>query len=272
VSISNLEIQHLVQDLKSKEIAAKIKAQRELFKKGISQVDYLISLLPNESAEVQCVICQVLGLSKNEKALEPLAKLFEHENPTLRCFAAGALGRLGDHRALIPLSLALTEELEEDPSVRAEAASALGKLGNIKAVEPLINSLINDKDKEVRSKAALALGLLGDCRAVEPLIDKIGYDFYVQRNAAIALGNLKDERGIAPLVKLLSDKILGEIAYYSLAKIDNAFLKMSKDEIMRKYKKLEDDETEKSSKDEEIVFDLDELLANMQDKNLDDEK
>ncbi|MHA1299539.1 MAG: HEAT repeat domain-containing protein [Candidatus Helarchaeota archaeon] len=211
-------------------------------------------------------MCQVLGMSKNPVALEPLLKLFEHENFTLRSFAAGALGRLGDNRALIPLTLALSEDMEEDPHVRAEVAAALGKLGNIDAVEHLINSLLNDVDKEVRSKSALALGLIGDKRAVEPLIERFGYDYYVQRNAAIALGYLQDKRAIGSLVRLLSDQILGEIAYYALGKIDRSFLQMSKDEIILQFKK-EDAPIKDKSDETDISLDLDDLLANVQDKN-----
>ncbi|NVM02296.1 MAG: HEAT repeat domain-containing protein [Candidatus Helarchaeota archaeon] len=265
MSEEELKVKQLIKDLKSPNDIDRIIAQKELFKDGINNVEYLTKILPNEPVDVQCVICQVMGLAKNPIAFEPIVKLFEHENSTLRCYAAGALGRIGDERAMIPLKLALSEEIEEDPSVRAEVAAALGKLGNNDAVETLIDSLINDRDKEVRSKAALALGMLGDKRAVEPLIERFGYDFYVQRNAAIALGSLKDERAIEPLARLLSDQILGEIAYYALASIDPSFLEKSKDEIIRMYKKPE--ESEELEEKVDIVIDLDDLLRKLQDNN-----
>lgn len=165
--------------------------------------------------------------------------------------------------------MALTEDFEENPSVRADVATALGKLGNNEAVEPLINALMNDRDKEVRSRAALALGVLGDLRAVEPLIERIDYDFYVQRNSAIALGSLKDRRAIEPLVGLLSDQILGEIAYYALASIDSSFLAMSKDEILAHYKKPTG--KEEISEEPDIVLDLEDLLRSMQNEKSENE-
>ncbi|MFX0136231.1 MAG: HEAT repeat domain-containing protein [Candidatus Hodarchaeota archaeon] len=263
--VEESELKQIIEDLKSPNDIDRIIGQKELFKKGINNIEYLITILPHEPVDVQCVICQVTGLAKNPIAFEPIVKLFEHENSTLRCYAAGALGRIGDERAIIPLKLALTEEIEEDPAVRAEVAVALGKLGNNDAVEPLIYSLINDRDKEVRSKAALALGMLNDKRSVEPLIERFGYDFYVQRNTAIALGRLKDKRAIEPLVRLLSDQILGEIAYYALASIDPSFLEMSKDEIIRMYKKPE--ETKEIEEKVDIVIDLDDLLRKLQDQD-----
>ncbi|MFX1452570.1 MAG: HEAT repeat domain-containing protein [Promethearchaeota archaeon] len=265
MSEEELEVKKYIEDLKSLEDYTRIIAQRKLFKIGVNNVEFIIQKLPNEPVDVQCVICQVLGLAKNPIAFEPIVKLFEHENPTLRCYAAGALGRMGDQRALIPLKLALSEEYEEDPSVRAEVATALGRLGIKGALDALIESLQNDRDKEVRSKAAFALGLLGDNKAVEPLIERIGYDFYVQRNAAIALGQLKDERAIEPLARLLTDQILGEIAYYALASIDPSFLEKSKDEIIKMYKKT--DEIEEPVEDRDIVIVLDDLLKKFQDNN-----
>lgn len=270
MSEGNQEIEKIIEDLKNKNDRTRIVAQKKLLEVGKNHVNFLLTLLPNEPVDVQCSICQVLGLAKDARAFEPVVKLFEHENFTLRCYASAALGRMGDQRAIHPLISALSEDMEEDPNVRAEVAMALGRLNNLKAVDPLIDALKNDGDKEVRSKAVLALGMLCDERAVEPLIERIGLDYYVQRSVAIALGQLKDERAIEPLVRLLRDEILGEIAYYSLASINPSFLEMSKDEIMLKYKKPEE-EMEETPGSREREFDLDELLASFQDTNPDEE-
>jgi HEAT repeat protein len=53
--------------------------------------------------------------------------------------------------------------------IREAAAGALGDIGDKRAVEPLIGALSDDKTW-VRRSAVEALGEIGDSRAVEPLI------------------------------------------------------------------------------------------------------
>jgi hypothetical protein len=57
---------------------------------------------------------------------------------------------------------------DEEGDVRKRAAGALGEIGEAKAVKPLIEAL-KDMDEGVRAKAAGALGSIGDVRAIEPL-------------------------------------------------------------------------------------------------------
>jgi len=54
---------------------------------------------------------------------------------------------------------------EKDSRVRRDAAGALGKIGDARAVEPLIAAL-KDEDKDVRTAAARVLGQIRDARAV----------------------------------------------------------------------------------------------------------
>ena len=58
---------------------------------------------------------------------------------------------------------------DDDWTIRLFAATALGKIGDARAVEPLITALSNE-DLNVRKGAAKALGMIGDARAVEPFI------------------------------------------------------------------------------------------------------
>ncbi len=101
--------------------------------------------------------------------------------------AAEALGRLGDPRAVEPLTAALNDR---DSGVRRAAIKALGQLGHPRAVEPLIAAL-GDQRYEVRPAAAEALGQLGDPRAVEPLIAALGRGTPA---AAEALGQLGEPK------------------------------------------------------------------------------
>jgi HEAT repeat protein len=74
-------------------------------------------------------------------------------------FAAEALGKLGDRRAVKPLIEARGDR--RHAQIRQNAAEALGPLADLRALDPLILAL-DDRDREVRMKAALALRALGD--------------------------------------------------------------------------------------------------------------
>jgi HEAT repeat protein len=133
---------------------------------------------------------------------------------------AGALGRIGDARAVEPLIKALQHFAYD---VRKAAASALGQIGDTRAVEPLIAAL-NDEDRDVRSPAARALGQIGDTRAVEPLIaalndDKSGWS--VRTAAVDALERFGEARAFEALIATLkdSDWSVREAAVKALVKI-----------------------------------------------------
>jgi HEAT repeat protein len=93
--------------------------------------------------------------------------------------------------AVEPL-IAVLKDKDKDNDVRWYAASALGKIGDAKAVEPLIAAL-KDEDRVIRRIAVMALGEIGDARAVEPLNAVLkDNDWLVRRNAAEALGKIGD--------------------------------------------------------------------------------
>jgi HEAT repeat protein len=79
----------------------------------------------------------------------------------MRASAAGALGLIGDSRAVEQLCLALKDA---DPNVREAAAQALGSIGDSRAVAPLIDAA-KDKTANVRRTIAVALGRIDDPKA-----------------------------------------------------------------------------------------------------------
>jgi len=113
--------------------------------------------------------------------------------------------------AVEPL-IAVLKDAYEDGDVRQAAAGALGKIGDARALEPLIAAL-KDGSSGVRQAVAEALGKIGDVRALEPLIavlKKKGADWeekysYVRPAAARALGNIRDSRALESLITALKD-------------------------------------------------------------------
>ena len=149
-------------------------------------------------------------------AVEPLINALKNDDSVVRNFAASALGRIGDARAVEPLIEALRAWSEKlflsgyrRPFINTErvtAARALGEIGDARAVQPLINDLENGFWAKTRQTAAFALGKIGNARAVEPLIKALkDNDDDVRFKAADALGNIGDVRAIEPLINALKD-------------------------------------------------------------------
>ncbi len=124
------------------------------------------------------------------------------EDSVVRWHAAGALGAIGDARAVEPLIDALRDSGWE---VRSAAVKALVEIG-APAVRPLIVALKEGRE-DVRWRVAEALGAIGDVRAVEPLIAALaGDDRHVRWRAAGALGAIGDVCAVESLSAALGDR------------------------------------------------------------------
>lgn len=135
----------------------------------------------------------------SDRATDLLRRLAS-EDAIARQAAANDLGRLGDARAVEPLTTALRDK---DWGVRREAAQALAKFGK-SGIPPLIAAL-KDDDWVVRQEAAKALGTCGP-PAVEPLLAALrDPDWRMRSGAASALGRIKDARAVEPLLVALKD-------------------------------------------------------------------
>ena len=181
---------------------------------GEPAVGPLIAALRDEDSAVRPVAIHVLGVIWGLPEVSRLAD----EDLSVRRAAAGALGELGDPRAVDALMAALQDR---DDSVRKAAARAMGEIGDSRAVESLIRALW-DKNGGVGQAAAHALGKIGDSRAVGPLSVALGDGFRnVRWAAAGALGELGDPRAVKPLIATLQDGIgyVCEAAAEALKKI-----------------------------------------------------
>jgi HEAT repeat protein len=189
-------------------------------------IDALTVLLGNSDESVRRDAIRVLSQIGGARAVDAIVSVLEVAGES----AAGALGRMGDRRAVEPLVRRLEEPAKGFYKERVQMAiiRALAKLGDPRAVESLIAAL-EDRGRDVQVEAAKALGEIGDKRAVEPLVTALKHEHSLQaagepasfepvvaaqmKNryapvrvaAARALGKIGDKRGVEALVSVLND-------------------------------------------------------------------
>lgn len=145
----------------------------------------LMPLLADRQEFVRREVAYALGETRSRTAVDGLVTALARDKEAgVRGAAAVALGRLGDERAVSPLSETLGRripgtgifsritrgKMDENEFVRRAAAEALGHIGSRAAVPALVATLTNEHaGDDVRREAARALGLIGDPTAVPAL-------------------------------------------------------------------------------------------------------
>jgi HEAT repeat protein len=133
-------------------------------------VDALIAELRNSAPFGQIGVrgwaARALGKLGDPRAVQPLLRLLrEDDNEVVRSTAARSLGQIGDSSAVPALVAALDEESDV---VRAWAADSLGRLGARSAARK-VTSLLTSPNRVVRQAAAVSLGKIGDSSSIGPL-------------------------------------------------------------------------------------------------------
>jgi HEAT repeat protein len=149
----------------------------------------------------------VAAANTKRENLDSLLEDLTSPDSLRRVAAAGALGRLADGAAALPLITALNDS---DADVAREAAASLGLLRNEAAVEPLI-TVVNNFDgyfhSVVRIAAIHSLGRLGDQRALVPLLNAIRDPVAEASAEAIrAVALLPDPRGLPALLGVVRNE------------------------------------------------------------------
>ena len=108
-----------------------------------------------EYHDVPVAAVKALGLI-GAPAVPPLIEALKDRNTYLRRGVAGALGTIGDPRAVEPLIAALDDGSPQLSSVRTTIIEALSAIGDPRDVEPLLVAMY-DEHRETRQAAARAL-------------------------------------------------------------------------------------------------------------------
>jgi HEAT repeat protein len=141
-------------------------------------------------------------------AVDPLIRALEDKEGTVRKFAAALLGRLGDDRAIEPLSMALYD-LHHD--VGNASAESLAKFG-APAIDVLIEAL-SHPEIWIRIHAISALTSVKDPRVAPVLIEMLNDpEREVKKHVIAALGELKDRRVLPALQEIALNRADRELS------------------------------------------------------------
>jgi HEAT repeat protein len=205
---------------------------------------FLVPLLESQIEGSYITAAQVLDYIDNHKLTNQLTKRYisvlknPRESLENRIRAANILGRLLDHRSLIPLVRCLAESPRK---LKDNAANALDKfhlrLIGGKYIEPMdenkrrrcfkvlrdlkgqpevdilidaLRNLTTNNDQNIRSSVMKILGEINDPKAIDPLIHAC-YD-HISTNrelAVLTLGKFKHSKARQVLIRVLKDKYCG---------------------------------------------------------------
>ncbi len=165
-------------------------------------VEPLVAAL--KSAEIWLVprIADIL-VRHGDAVVEPmLSFLREHTRHPARAWAANILGELKAERAF-PVLVTTLKDLDDE--VRAKSAGALGKLGDRRAVTYLLDHLLSDPAPFVRARIAGALGQFADGEVIDRLVRALGDPAWWVRMRSVEALEQIGPTAEAPLLVALDD-------------------------------------------------------------------
>jgi len=177
------DIDGLIKALHFDDFDTQSSAAKALGTLGNEAMEKILVKLRTRNRSAKLGVIQALGMIRDPRAVDPLIKEMNDENPEIRWDSAIALGEIGDERAIPSLKKAL-----EDPDkyVRCGAAFGLSKIGwkpeNAKekalyfigmqewwvpkemgkSAVPALSTVMKDQDIETRLKAVEVLGDIHD--------------------------------------------------------------------------------------------------------------
>jgi HEAT repeat protein len=145
-------------------------------------------------------------------AVAPLIEALQDKEGTVRRYAAGLLGKIGDPRAIEPLGMALYD-LHHD--VGKAAAEALVKFG-ASSFDVLVEAL-SHPEMWIRIHSVQALAQIKDARVASLLLEMLNDpEREVKRHVIKAMGELRDSSVISALQSIMANRADRE--FHALAK------------------------------------------------------
>jgi hypothetical protein len=113
----------------------------------------LIGFISNPSSDIEAArwAANILGNTKDPRAVEPLIKKMEEKNIEVHTIKIKGQGKISN-----PMSVKLHLLKDKNVNMRTSAIDALGEIGDPQAVEPLLKRLA-DEEADVRIAALAAL-------------------------------------------------------------------------------------------------------------------
>ncbi len=150
-------------------------------------------------------------------AVKPLIETLRDKEGAVRKFAAILLGRLGDPRAIEPLSMALYDMHHEVGKVSAEALARFGG----SAMDVLVEAL-SHPEMWIRIHAIEALARIKDARVVPILLEMLNDpEREVKKQVIQSLGGLKDPRALSALQAIVANRADRELHTLAKQAIEN---------------------------------------------------
>ncbi|PWB74973.1 MAG: hypothetical protein C3F07_06570 [Anaerolineales bacterium] len=137
-----------------------------------------------------------------DTAVEPLIEALRDKEGAVRRFAASLLGRLGDPRAIDPLSMALYDMHHDVGEASAEALVNFG----VTSFDVLVEAL-NHPEMWIRIHSIIALSKIKDPRVAVVLLEMLNDpEREVKKQVIHALGDLGDRRALPALQEIASNR------------------------------------------------------------------
>ncbi len=171
--------------------------------------DDALAIVSSPDEETDSVVIAAMAYEAttgDARALDPIRKILDLNNPKFSSPAVKAIGKIGG-KDLEDFLLDYYEKQTGVP-IKQDLIDALGSCGSKKTVDKLTTILGNtDEDKSLRYSAAAALGKLGDPSAVPGLVKAANdqTDPNLRNSSVDALGLFDDDGAKKAVVQALRD-------------------------------------------------------------------
>ncbi|MBU8934586.1 MAG: HEAT repeat domain-containing protein [candidate division Zixibacteria bacterium] len=155
----------LIRFLGHEDIGTRNLASEILIKIGQPAVQPLIDNLADDDYDIRKFIVDILGLIKDETAVDALCKSLWDDNSNVVVSATEALGEVGSPKC-IPELIKVYERVED---ARLQAVEAMGKIGDPGTLDTLFGYLETD-DPMIKYASIEAIGFTGMLGSIEKLV------------------------------------------------------------------------------------------------------